>query len=555
MAGLYEFSTFEHLSEDLEPSRHPVWWRGQAYHRRPLGSDLEQKYWVLSIPEAVGIIGVPVTRGMDCSYFTLDYKGGYKTGMGVKPEEVPVREARFGEFCARLLEDPWKVWNDYKAEMDEAWRPVVDFVTTKLEKAADHEISLFIDEVYWPASNKTHRIHMFMMYPLTGVYIQFEQLCSHLVGISDKDVSFRKMFQGYDHLAYQMDRELWLLGRRAEELGLKPIFGTAEGKKVLDLLKETESGRKWLEEFHEFLNAHGWRSGEFQDCSTPGWIDDPVPALAHIREFMAKGGAFSLDEIREGQVKEREEIIEGFLQKIPADQKENFLSLLRASQVSQVFSEEHGYYVEQIAAATLYRIFREIGKRFQQAGAIDDWDDVFYLSYDEIRYSIFNYPWKDFHKLVERRKRLWEENNRRVATEPAYVGDPSKAIPDIAMQKIEGRGVPVEAKAGAIVTGIAGAAGIAEGPARVVISTEQFDDVRAGEILVAEITGGVWTPLFARINGVVVEWGGPLSHAAIVARDYGIPAVVSARDATKKIKTGQRIKVDGNEGAVYIIES
>ncbi len=554
MAGIYEFSFFEHLSKELEPSKQPVWWRAQTFHRRPLGAALSQIYWNPSLPEAVGIIGVPVTRGEDCTFTTLDYKGAYKTGMGVKPGEADVREPRFIEFCGRLMADPWKMWNDYKAEMDEAWKPVVDFVTNKLGKAEDHEISMFIDGVYWPASNKAHRIHMFMMYPLAGMYMSFEQLCISLLGISDKDVSFRKMFQGFDHLAFQIDRKLWQLGRRAEELGLKPIFETAEGRELLDSLEKSKSGKKWLQEFNEFIKAHGWRSGEFQDCSTPGWIDDPAPALVHIKEFMAKGGAFSLDKITEGLVKERDEIIQGFLQKIPEEYKETFLGMLRAEQVYQVFDEEHGFYIEQISATTLYRVFKEMGKRFQESGAIDDWDDIFYLSYEEVRYSIFNYPWKDFRKLVERRKRLWEENNKKVATEPAFIGDPNYAIPDPVMQKIEGRGVPVEARAGAIVVGIAGAPGIAEGLARVVLTTDQFDDVKAGEILVAELTGGVWTPLFARVKGVVTEWGGPLSHPAIVARDYGIPAVVSAPEATKKIKTGQKIRVNGTEGAVYVIK-
>ena len=170
MAGIYEFSTLEMLPEDLEPSKQPVWWRPQAFQRRPLGAEFSTKYWMTSIPEAVGIIGVPVTRGED-SRGSFDYKGGYKTGMGVKPGEAAVREPRFIEFCGRLMQDPWKMWSDYKAEMDEAWKPVVDFVTNKLEKAEDHEISLFLDEVYWPASNKAHRIHMFMMYPLAGIYM------------------------------------------------------------------------------------------------------------------------------------------------------------------------------------------------------------------------------------------------------------------------------------------------------------------------------------------------------------------------------------------------
>ena len=228
MAGIYEFTVWEQLSEELEPSRIAVYSRDQAVVRTPLGLQMSMDFWVPPGEEAVGIMGVPPTRGMT-EVFHLNCRGGYRAGVPIKPEEVPLRVPRFMEFCVPLMKDPWKVWNDYKAEMDEAWKPVVDFVTTKLEKAEDHEISMFLDDVFWPASRKAHRIHMFMMYPLGGMYMQLEEFCTSLLGISDKDASFRKMFQGFDNLAFQVDKKLWQLGRRAEELGLKPTFEKAKG--------------------------------------------------------------------------------------------------------------------------------------------------------------------------------------------------------------------------------------------------------------------------------------------------------------------------------------
>jgi phosphoenolpyruvate synthase/pyruvate phosphate dikinase len=98
------------------------------------------------------------------------------------------------------------------------------------------------------------------------------------------------------------------------------------------------------------------------------------------------------------------------------------------------------------------------------------------------------------------------------------------------------------------------APGVVEGTARVLLSERDLDQLQPGDILVTVATAVPWTPAFSIISGVVTNAGGGLSHAALVAREYGIPACIGTREATKKIKTGDRIKVDGNLGAVYILE-
>lgn len=553
MAGLYEMSGLEFLSEDLEPSKYVAWWRSQCRVRAPLARDVATLAWHPASLEGGEIVNMPPARGMDYRN-RFDYKGKFFVGTPTTAADMPGREERFKEYVAPWLKDPWGMWAKFRDELEEKWRPIKEFLVTKLETVRDHEISMWIDDEYWPVVRKAHRDHMLCMYPLCSLYMLFEAQCKELLGIDDTHISFRKLLQGYDHLVFQMDKKLWELGKLAEELGLRPIFERAEGREILTLLEETANGMSWIREFNEFISAHGWRNDTFHDSSTPGWIDDPTTPLDHIKKSMAKGGAFTLDALREAEALEREKLVAEFVLRIPEERKENFLALLRCAQAFQVFSEEHTFQVEAPFAATMYRIAREIGKRFERGGAIDNWDDVFYLSYDEMRYSIISYPMYDFRKLVARRKVLWEEGNKRADTEPVYIGDPSVAEPDPALHKIGGYGVVVEPIAGTLVTGIPGAPGVAEGIARVVHSVDQIREVQDGEILVTEVTWTEWTPLFARLKAAVTEWGGVLAHTAIVSREYGIPAVVSAPDARKKIKTGQRIRVDGNTGAVYALD-
>ncbi|HEX8537837.1 MAG TPA: PEP-utilizing enzyme, partial [Cystobacter sp.] len=103
------------------------------------------------------------------------------------------------------------------------------------------------------------------------------------------------------------------------------------------------------------------------------------------------------------------------------------------------------------------------------------------------------------------------------------------------------------------ITGFPGAAGIVEGPVRLLTSPEQGDTFQAGEILVTTVTNVGWTPLFPRAAAIVTDVGAPLSHAAIVARELGIPAVVGCGNATMRLRTGDRVRVNGSQGRVEVV--
>jgi pyruvate,water dikinase len=103
--------------------------------------------------------------------------------------------------------------------------------------------------------------------------------------------------------------------------------------------------------------------------------------------------------------------------------------------------------------------------------------------------------------------------------------------------------------------GFAASPGVAEGPARVITAVDQLDQVRSGEILVCPITAPSWAPVFSLIKGAVSDIGGIMSHAAIVSREYGLPAVVGTGFGTKQIRNGQQVRVDGNTGVVTVIDA
>jgi pyruvate,water dikinase len=159
--------------------------------------------------------------------------------------------------------------------------------------------------------------------------------------------------------------------------------------------------------------------------------------------------------------------------------------------------------------------------------------------------------------LIEERKRDWEDAKHEDA--PLTLGNVPQTMTDPIAIKVFGiideilhpKGEKVVAER---LTGFAGSAGVAEGRARVVTDFEGFSTVQSGEILVAPFTGTAWTPLFLKIGGVVTDTGGMLTHAAIAAREYGIPAVVGTWNATNSIRNGDLVRIDGAAGVVEILE-
>ena len=172
----------------------------------------------------------------------------------------------------------------------------------------------------------------------------------------------------------------------------------------------------------------------------------------------------------------------------------------------------------------------------------------------------------EFHKLqyiVNRRRPQWEKL-RYVQPPPVFtdrrdieeaVGMDLAAAAEPIIMHVAGLEMPEpRPELEADIRGVSASPGIAEGLARVIMDYDQLKEVQAGEILVCPITNPAWTPIFGLVNAVVTDRGGLLSHAAIVGREYGIPTIVNTFTATSTIKTGQRIRVDATNGAIFLLD-
>ncbi len=195
-----------------------------------------------------------------------------------------------------------------------------------------------------------------------------------------------------------------------------------------------------------------------------------------------------------------------------------------------------------------------IGKKLVKEGLLNDLEDVMYLRYNELRLLMTNPQAIDARELVSQRR---DEREQAYEVRPReWVGTATKIALDFPYNALWGfpdkfyREPPK--KTGEI-KGLAASPGLVEGIARNVTSLEQFNQVEEGEILVCRMTNPAWVVLFTKIVGLVTDAGGVTSHPAVVSREFGIPAVVGTSNSTERIKTGDRIRVNGSTGTVEVL--
>jgi phosphohistidine swiveling domain-containing protein len=368
------------------------------------------------------------------------------------------------------------------------------------------------------------------------------------------DPKFHRLMSGFESMDVSFTRELWQLGRKAVELGLEQAFKTTEDAKVLDALKATEAGRKWSAAYHEFLLEHGWRADRQHAYDFPTWIEKPSVGIARIKVLMSEP-IFPFDAHRERVNRERQEAEKDVLAKVPEGQRAAYGLLMKAAQKGGYWSEDHGYYCDLAVGAMGRWIITEFGRRFAEAGCIDDPEDVHYLHPNEIRKAAIPMGRINLRPYVERRK---SAHKRNLEIEPApFYGDISQAQDIVRSDptlSVSTQIPIVREELKADLYGAAAAPGVVEGVARVIMSPDQLYQVQPGEIVVAPGTSSSWTVVFSVIKGLVSDGGGALSHPVIMAREFGVPCVSGCVEGTQKIKTGQRIRVDGDQGVVYILD-
>jgi pyruvate,water dikinase len=342
----------------------------------------------------------------------------------------------------------------------------------------------------------------------------------------------------------------------AREGGLEPLFLATPVSALMPALEGTEAGRTFLMALRDYLADYGLRQDLF-DLATPTWQEDPSFALAAVRAYLLSGRDARTEHAAMATSAETAlAAAQEQLAVYPEAMREQFEALLQFARQGAFLQEEHNFYIDQRNTALIRLLALRAGALMAQRGWLQAPEDIFLLKLEELREILGGAPGPsaaDVQALVTRRRQ--ELAQAAEMTPPPFIGRPPAGPPpgsnpmERGMVRFFG-GPPQRSETPGQLKGTPGSRGTVTGIARVARTLEEAQSLEPGEILVAITTMPPWTPLFGIASAVVTETGGPLSHCAIVAREYGIPAVVGAAGATQAIQTGQEITVDGGGGLV-----
>jgi pyruvate,water dikinase len=418
--------------------------------------------------------------------------------------------------------------------------------------------------------NELNQLHFELLLLAYGAYLTFFQFCQ----TAFPDVALQtltQMIAGYDTTMNRPDDELKALARAAVDGGVDGAFEEGRSpEEVVAALEGTDAGRAWLGELDR--RKHPWflmSTGDGFYHHHRAWADDlrlPFSAISDYVTRLKQGEG--LERPTAQLLAERERIGDEYAELLSSDEeREQFHQLLGLCRNVFPHAEGHKFFIEHWGTSIFFNKLREVGDVLVEHGFLESADDLFLLSIHEVHEALMDLglAWAGGSRghgpghwppKVAERKRVLDVLAQW--TPPPALGIVPDVINDPTVQLLWG--VTAErlrewarGDEDGEVRGYAASSGIVEGVARVVRDVNEIGSVQPGEVLVCPVTAPSWGPVFPKIAAAVSDIGGMMSHAAIVAREYGMPAVVGTGHATKRIKTGDRVRVDGDSGVVTIV--
>jgi phosphohistidine swiveling domain-containing protein len=421
------------------------------------------------------------------------------------------------------------------------WQPQVDEVVEALSNFDPSSVApgtweRTLDEQrneYWRVFLGVHRSAVFPAHVVSGSFQQayverFEE---------DRRDDALALLQGVPNASTARAAIMWELSRVARA---HPEVAEALDKGADIPL--TPGGQVFSQELQKLQERFGSSSEGFVE-DRPNWREDPWLPLAAVRAYARiEDGRGPLD--LERQHRERREALEQELRRLAPNDAgaADLLRLLPIAQEHMPNLEDHNYYTDQCLTAASRARWLAIGRYLVSRGLLDASSDVFFIYRPELIDVLEGKGTPDKAQLVERRAHLAAV---RAVAPPPVLGKPpapsEEPLPS-GLQASELR----------VLRGVAASAGSYRGRARVIDSIEEASTLQEGDILVCRATTPAWTPFFGIISALVTNGGGALSHSAIVAREFGIPAVIGTVNGSVMIRDGATVTVDGSNGIVLI---
>ena len=448
-------------------------------------------------------------------------------------------KAPFGGFLngvAQVARWRRRILRQYLATIDE-WREVDPGATSADRLFAGVRALTIADAVYW--ARGTSKVF--------GIAKIADQTLHNFVG-ARSSLTSGAFLTGFDTMTMRSNRALWVIARaiRSDRRVYEVVVRMHEND-LLDALRDHPDGRDVAKSLLAYLDTYGHQVHNL-DYVVPTQREDPTALMANLKS-MALDASYDPDAtLAEVKGRRRDAMREARSAMRVADYL-RFRWLLFVAGYFYPSREETAFYMG-MAWPVLRPLALELGARLVAAGSIEDAGDIFFLEAAEIEDDIGRLgrdgPAPDRRRAVEERRELREARKRL---------HPPSVIPREAADELRHRAAArANADDSSTLDGFAVSPGVVTGPVSVIRSPDEFANMLPGTILVCPMTTPAWTQLFSRAIGLVTDIGGITAHGSIVAREYGIPAVLGTDNITQRVKSGDTITVDGSTGTVAILQ-
>ena len=464
--------------------------------------------------------------------------------MGAYLETVlPVYGEHFADWWRdRLVPEMQHNFTYLEGRLDAADGMSLAEAATLLEDAID------IHDRHW-------KIHWMLNFAQLSATLKLRAVMEETRGAVDEELLGRLQNSASDR-NWDSIEALWRMKNEVrDDPELREAFGAGDAEAVAAALRGGDRGRRFIRERIEpYQREFGWHAVWSHEFVFPTVREQMEPVLDLVKGYLDSDYDFpaAIAAMREDITSASAEILAGLEGEALAKMEAANATNLRMAPLTP----DHHFYIDQGANAHVRLVLLAIGRKLVAAGRVDEPDDVLFLRYNELRMLIGDASAIEARAIVASRRA--EREAAKAVHPPNWIGTATPS--QLAFPYLVNWGYPERFHQGrpsaeGPVRGIAASPGSIEGIARVVMTVDEFDDVADGDILVCQMTNPAWVVLFTKIAGLVTDTGGTTSHPAVLSREFGIPAVVGTSVATKRIRTGDRIRVNGSAGTVELLGS
>lgn len=479
----------------------------------------------------------------------------FSEGMGGAPELVQEYSRwRWGIALRRapLLASMVLKWNrlidQYEQEFPRIDQWVKEFQERNLADLSDQALWEEARQVWYARALTYLDSHAAATSQSMNAYTQMESLLTRWLGDPS---ALQTLVTGIDGvLQAEIVPMLWSLTQTVRRQGLSHLFLENDGATALEQLNRHPQAEPVLSQLALFLERHGHRCAIEAEWLHPRWWEQPAQVIEQISGYLQADETFDPSQSQRSQKALRLQTEQEVQARLNPLQALIFRrSLARLHRLIRMRDNGQHYLVKLILP--IRHIYGQLAHRWAKRELLDQARDFFFLAEEEIGTVIgrsFGEGGQDeltdlnLPQLAADRRLAWEYWMAQ-STFPSVLDAAGRPTATPSEENDENS---------TVLQGIGASPGRATGRARVILSPAEAVDLKPGDILVTRSTDPGWTPVFALIGGVVLEMGGQLSHGAIVAREYGLPAVLNVRGATRRIRDGQQISVDGGSGQVWL---